>query len=64
MRRLWRSSSVLASQRTHEGYEGVDISFRLLLRDPARVDDLVSELKALEGATQITTLKAEDESEL
>ncbi len=54
----------LASQRTHEGYEGVDISFRLLLRDPARVDDLVSELKALEGATQITTLKAEDESEL
>jgi hypothetical protein len=54
----------LASQRTHEGYEGVDISFRLLLRDPSRVDELVSELKSLEGTSQVTTLKAEDESEL
>jgi hypothetical protein len=54
----------LASQRSHQGYEGADFSFRLLLRDPARVDELVSEITALEGASQVTTLKAEDESEL
>ncbi|PAW84131.1 MAG: hypothetical protein B9S33_12385 [Pedosphaera sp. Tous-C6FEB] len=54
----------LASQRSHQGYEGVDFSFRLLLRDPARADELVAEVQALEGASQVTTLKAEDESEL
>jgi hypothetical protein len=54
----------LASQRTHTGYEGADFSFRLMLRDPQRVDELVNEVTALEGASQVTTLKAEDESEL
>ena len=54
----------LASQRTHQGYEGGDFSFRLLLRDPNRIDELVAELQSLEGASQVTTLKSEDESEL
>ena len=54
----------LASQRSHQGYEGADFSFRLMLRDPARADEMISEITALEGASQITTLKAEDESEL
>lgn len=53
-----------ASQRSHEGYEGVDLSYRLLLRDANRVDDLVKEVRALEGVSRVTTLKAEDESEV
>lgn len=53
-----------ASQRSHEGYEGVDLSYRLLLRDSNRIDELVQELRALDGVSRVTTLKAEDESEL
>jgi hypothetical protein len=53
-----------ASQRSHDGYEGVDLSYRLLLRDSGRVDDLVKELRGMDGVSRVTTLKAEDESEL
>lgn len=53
-----------ASQRSHEGYDGVDLSYRLLLRDTNRVDDLLNELRELDGVSRVTTLKAEDESEL
>ncbi|MBI3876579.1 MAG: DUF4956 domain-containing protein [Verrucomicrobia bacterium] len=55
---------VLASQRAHEGYTGADFSFRLLLRDPERLEEMLDELQSLEGASQVTTLKAEEESEL
>jgi hypothetical protein len=58
------SSLVRASQRTNEGYGGVDLSYRLLLRDASRTHDLLSELKSLEGVSRITSVKAEDESEL
>jgi hypothetical protein len=54
----------LASQRSHEGTDGADLSYRILLRDPARLGDLASELNALNGVTRMTSLKAEDESEL
>ena len=53
-----------ASQRANVGYEGTDISYRLLLRDTGRVDDLVSELKSFPGVSRVTSLKAEDESEV
>ena len=53
-----------ASQRTNEGYEGTDLSYRLLLRDTARQDELMKELRELDGVSRITTLKAEDESAL
>ncbi|HAV63992.1 MAG TPA: hypothetical protein DCY13_16700 [Verrucomicrobiales bacterium] len=53
-----------ASQRSHEGYEGIDLSYRLLLRDPARVTDLLAELRSLNGVSRVTSLKAEDESEV
>ncbi len=56
--------SVRASQRTNEGYGGVDLSYRLLLRDSSRTQDLLSELRALEGVSRLTSVKAEDESEL
>lgn len=53
-----------ASQRSHEGYEGIDLSYRLLLRDPGRVNDLLNELRNLNGVSRVTSLKAEDESEV
>ncbi len=53
-----------ASQRSHEGYEGTDLSYRLLLRDAGRVDDLLREVREVQGVSRVTSLKAEDESEL
>jgi hypothetical protein len=53
-----------ASQRSNEGYEGTDLSYRLLLRDAERVEDLLGELRQLNGVSRVTSLKAEDESEL
>ncbi len=54
----------VASQRSHEGGEGIDLSYRVLLRDPSRLGELSSELRGLSGVTRVTTIKAEDESEL
>jgi hypothetical protein len=56
--------SQCASQRSNQGYDGTDLSYRLLLRDPGRVDELVTELKAFPGVSRVTSLKAEDESEV
>lgn len=56
--------ALCASQRSNEGYEGTDLSYRVLLRDPARVDELLAELRNLEGVSRVTSLKAEEESEL
>lgn len=53
-----------ASQRSHEGFEGTDLSYRLLLRDPDRMEDLLSELRSLPGVSRVTGLVAEDESEV
>ena len=53
-----------ASQRSNEGYEGIDLSYRLLLRDPARSEDLIQELRALKGVARISSLHAGDESEI
>ncbi len=53
-----------ASQRSNEGYAGIDLSYRLLLRDPARSHELMDELRALKGVARISSLHASDESEL
>lgn len=53
-----------ASQRSNEGYGGTDLSYRLLMRDTNRVEDLLRELRELTGVSRVTSLKAEDESEL
>jgi hypothetical protein len=53
-----------ASQRSHEGYEGTDLSYRLLLRDSNRVEDLLNEVRALTGVSRVTSMMAENESEL
>jgi hypothetical protein len=57
-------SQLCASQRSHEGYEGTDLSYRLLLRDPRRVDLLLTELRSVSGVSRVTSMQAEDESEI
>jgi hypothetical protein len=54
----------LASQRAHEGYEGTDLSYRLLLRDTNRTEDLLDELRKVTGVSRVTSMMAQDESEL
>jgi hypothetical protein len=56
--------ALVASQRSNVGYEGTDLSYRLLLRDAGRVDELLSELKSFPGVSRVTSLKAEEESEV
>lgn len=58
------SKAHLASQRTHEGYEGTDLSYRLLLRDPRRSEELVTELRQTSGVSRVTSMQAEEESEI
>jgi hypothetical protein len=61
-RHSWKAH--LASQRSHEGYEGTDLSYRLLLRDSNRVEDLLTELRQVTGVSRVTSMMAEDESEV
>jgi hypothetical protein len=53
-----------ASQRMNEAYGGTDLSYRVLLRDPNRIEDMVRELKTVTGISRVTSLQAEDESEV
>ncbi len=57
-------SAQCASQRSSEGYPGLDLSYRLLLRDPERRDELMQELRGLKGVARVSSLQAGDESEL
>ena len=43
---------------------GTDLSYRLLLRDPSRVADLLRELAMLPGVDQVSSMRADDESEV
>jgi hypothetical protein len=63
---LQRHSRALqcASQRSNEGYDAIDLSYRLLLRDPNRAHDLLAELQALKGVARVSSVHAGDESEL
>jgi hypothetical protein len=56
--------TLCASQRAHEGYEGTDLSYRLLLRDPKRVEEMLTELRATTGVSRVTSMQAEDQSEI
>ena len=53
-----------ATQRFGEAATGTDFSYRLLLRDPGRLDELLHELRAVEGVSHVTAMKAQEESEL
>jgi hypothetical protein len=53
-----------ASQRTTADGEGVDLSYRLLLRDPDRTDLLLEELRADEAVTRVAMMTMDEESEV
>jgi hypothetical protein len=53
-----------ASQRSSNSGEGTDLSYRVLLRDPGRAEDLLEELRDLDGVTRLTSMKSENESEV
>ena len=53
----------LASDRRSSA-EGTDLSYHLLLRDPARSSELQSELTATEGLTNISVYMHDDEAEI
>ena len=53
-----------AGQRSQSGDAGADLSYWLLLRDPARVDELLVEVRALNGVSQVSSIRAEDETEV
>jgi hypothetical protein len=55
---------VLASQRAHEGYQGTDLSYRLRMRDPERLEELLTDLREIPGVSRVTGMKAEEESEV
>lgn len=63
---LWKYAKKYkcATQRVDHLTGHIDYSFRLLMRDPSRITDLVGELKILEGISRISCMQAEDESEL
>jgi hypothetical protein len=53
-----------ASQRANNGGVGADLSYWLLLRDPERVEELLTEVRAVNGVTHVSSIHAEDESEV
>lgn len=53
-----------SSRRFDPLQTGADLSYRLLLRDPRRVNELLTELNQCEGVTRLSSMKAEDESEI
>lgn len=53
----------LASQRDLED-DRMDLSYRLLMRDPGRTRDLLSDLRAMRGIDRATLYHREDESEI
>ncbi|MDX1639071.1 MAG: DUF4956 domain-containing protein [Balneolaceae bacterium] len=54
----------LASQRSSDDENAAHLSYRLLLLDPEKVDKLLQEARGLAGVTGVSSLKAEDESEV
>ena len=54
----------VANQHFGAGMEGADLSYRVLLRDPSRVAELLRELAALPGVDRVSSVQAADESEI
>ncbi len=54
----------IANQHFGQGVEGIDLSYRLLLRNPARAAEMLSELAELPGVERVSSVQAADESEI
>lgn len=62
--RSYSFNAVCASQRTHQDDVGTDLSYRLLLRDTERMNELVQKVRSYEGTERVTGMSALEESEL
>lgn len=56
-------STHLVSQRFQESGHG-ELAYRLILRDPERADDMVRELKLVEGITRVTFVLHEEQAQV
>jgi len=54
----------IANQHYTQGFEGADLSYRVLLRDPKRASELLSELSTTPGVDRVSSVQAADESEI
>jgi hypothetical protein len=54
----------IANQHFGKGTEAANLSYRLLLRDPARAAELLSELSEVAGVDRVSSVQAADESEI
>jgi len=52
------------ASRQDDGEDGLDLSYRLLLRDPSRGQELLAELEQTEGVARASLHHREDESEI
>ena len=59
----YSSKTTVANQRSVDGVQGIDLSYRLLLRDPNKTNELLSDLRSLDYVSWVSSVKAEDESE-
>ena len=56
--------AVCASERRHEGFAGSDLSYRILLKNPQTMQNLLEDLQGYPGVKRVTGMKAEEESEV
>jgi hypothetical protein len=56
--------SQCTNQRFSSMQDGTDLSYRVLLRDPSRAEELLDELRDLDGVSRLTSMKSENESEV
>lgn len=54
----------IANQHFGKGSDGANLSYRVLLRDPSRAAELLTELSELPGVDRVASVQAADESEI
>jgi Domain of unknown function (DUF4956) len=58
------TQSALQASRHSSLAGGTDLSYRLLMRDPSRFEELIQDLRDLPGVERVHTIAAENESEV
>ena len=54
----------VANQHFGKGMDGANLSYRVLLRDPARAAELLSELAQLPGVDRVSSVQSAEETEI
>ena len=54
----------IANQHFGKGTEAANLSYRVLLRDPSRAAELLTELSEMPGVDRVSSVQAADESEI